>query len=70
MTPYRRALIEHMQLRGLSEDTVRAYVAWMRDLCAFLRKTPDWVTAEDFRRFVVHLVAERETDGSSSQDRK
>lgn len=59
MTPYRRALIEHMQLRGLSQNTVDAYVAWMRDLCAFLRKTPDWVTAEDFRRFVVHLVAEK-----------
>jgi len=59
MTLYRRALIEHMTLRGLSDKTLDAYVFWMRDLCAFINKTPDQITAEDVRRFLMHLVADR-----------
>jgi len=59
MTPYRKALIEHMTLRGLSEKTLDAYVYWMRDLCAFINHTPDRITLEDVRRFLVHLIADR-----------
>ena len=59
MTPYRKALIEHMTLHGLSDKTLDSYVYWMRDLCAFINQTPDRIRAEDVGRFLVHLIADR-----------
>ena len=59
MTPYRKALIEHMTLHGLSDKTLDSYVYWMRDLCAFINQTPDRIRAEDVGRFLIHLIADR-----------
>lgn len=59
MSPHRKAFIEHMTLRGLSPRTLEAYVSWMASLCKLTGKTPDHLTRQDVRSFLVHLIANK-----------
>jgi site-specific recombinase XerD len=56
VTPLRQRMIEDMRMRKLSDKTQRAYIRAVRQLAAFLGRTPDTASAEDLRRFQLHLV--------------
>ena len=56
MSPLRRRMIEDMSLRNLAPRTQEAYIRGCRKLAAFLRRSPDTVTAEDIRLFQLHLA--------------
>jgi integrase/recombinase XerD len=56
VTPLRQRMIEDMRMRKLSDKTQTAYIRAVRKLAAFLGRTPDTATAEDLRRFQLHLV--------------
>ncbi len=43
-------MLEDMAMRGLREDTQRDYIRFVRNLAAFLQRSPDTATAEDVRR--------------------
>jgi site-specific recombinase XerD len=49
-------MIEDMNLRKLSAATQRAHIRSCRRFAAFLKRSPDTATAEDIRRFQLHLA--------------
>jgi site-specific recombinase XerD len=54
-----------MALRGLALRTQDAYLHWIRRLVKFSRVTPDQLTAEQVRAFLLDLVQERKLSFSS-----
>jgi site-specific recombinase XerD len=56
ISPLRQRMIEDMRLRKLGEHTQTDYVRAVRNLAAWLRRSPATATAEDLRRYQLHLV--------------
>jgi site-specific recombinase XerD len=56
VTPLRQRMLEDMRMRKLSPKTQTAYIRAVRYLAGFVRRSPDTVTAEDLRRFQLHMV--------------
>ena len=57
MSPLRRRMIEDMTIRKLSPKTQQGYIRTIKDLAAFLGRSPDTASFEDMRRFQLHLAA-------------
>lgn len=45
-----------MTLRKLSPKTQRGYLRWVKRLNGFLKRSPAMATAEDLRRFPLHVL--------------
>ena len=58
ISPLRQRMIEDMEVRGFTACTQRGYLAAVKNFAIFLDRPPDEGTAEDLRRFQVHLRAE------------
>ena len=56
VSPLRRRMIEDMRMRRLSGKTQVAYIRAVRRFAGFLGRSPDTATAEDLRRFQLHLA--------------
>ena len=56
MSPLRRRMIEDMTVRKFVEKTHKDYVRHVKDLTAFLGRSPGTATAEDLRRYQLHLT--------------
>ena len=56
ISPLRQRMIEDMTMRKLNPKTQIAYIRAVKNLTQFLRRSPDSATAEDLRRFQLHLV--------------
>ena len=56
VSPLRQRLLDDMRMRKLGPKTQSAYVRAVRYLASFLQRSPDTATAEDLRRFQLHLV--------------
>lgn len=56
ISPLRQRMLEDMALRKLGDKTQLAYVRAVRTFSAYLRRSPDTATAEDLRRYQLHLV--------------
>lgn len=59
MTPIRRKMIEDMQLHGLSKATQKSYVGHVRQLATHYHKSPDRLSEEEVRRYVLYLQNEK-----------
>jgi integrase/recombinase XerD len=57
--PLRRRMIEDMSLRHFGEKTQQDYIRAVKNLTIFLGRSPDTATAEDLRRFQLHLTESR-----------
>jgi integrase/recombinase XerD len=57
ISPLRRRMIEDMTVRKLAARTQEGYIRAVKDFSAFLRASPDTASAEDLRRYRLHLVA-------------
>jgi site-specific recombinase XerD len=55
ISPLRRRMTEDMTVRGFTACTQRGYLAAVRNFTAFLGCSPDRATAEDLRRYQVHM---------------
>src|SRR6202163_3004709 len=55
ITPLRQRMIEDMNARKLCAGTQRGHVRSCKRFAAFLKRSPDTATAEDIRRFQLHL---------------
>ena len=55
VSPLRQRMIEDMNARKLCADTQRGHIHSCRRFAAFLKRSPDTATAEDIRRFQLHL---------------
>ena len=56
VSPLRQRMIEDMRMRKLCEKTQVAYIRAVRKLAAYLKRSPDTASAEELRRFQLHLV--------------
>jgi len=55
VSPLRRRMIEDMNARKLCAETQWGHIHSCRRFAAFLKQSPDTATAEDIRRFQLHL---------------
>ena len=55
----RRRMIEDMTVRNFTADTQRDYIRGVKTLADFLGRSPATATAEDLRRFQLHLSERR-----------
>ena len=55
VSPLRQRMIEDMNARKLCAGTQRGHIHSCRRFAAFLKQSPDTATAEDIRRFQLHL---------------
>jgi len=56
MTPLRQRMIQDLQLRGYSDRTVVAYVRSVAQLARFYHASPDTLTEEQLRDYLVRLT--------------
>jgi integrase/recombinase XerD len=59
MTPLRAKMIETLTMHGYSPRTHESYLAAVRDLAKYTRRSPDTLSAADLQRYFMHLVLER-----------
>jgi integrase/recombinase XerD len=59
ISPLRQRMIEDMTVRRFTAKTQSDYIRSVRNLAAFLSRSPDTATAEDLRRFQLHLTETR-----------
>ncbi len=58
ISPLRRRMIEDMTVRGFTACTQRGYIAAVKNFTTFLGRLPDQGSAEDLRRFQLHMRSE------------
>jgi site-specific recombinase XerD len=56
ISPLRRRMIEDMTIRKLAPRTQQGYIRTIRNFAVFLGRSPDTASAEDIRRFQLHLT--------------
>ena len=56
ISPLRQRMLDDMQLRKLAPRTQTHYLRAVRNLAAFLGRSPDSASAEDLRRFQLDMV--------------
>jgi len=56
ISPLRRRMIEDMTIRKLSPKTQQGYIRTIKNLAAFLGRSPDKASFEDVRRFQLHVA--------------
>ena len=65
MTPLRKRMIENMELHGLADRTRESYVAAVSHLARHYNRSPDRLSADEIRRFFLHLINERQAAKST-----
>jgi len=56
ISPLRQRMIEDMSARKLGPHSQRSHIYSCRRFAAFLKRSPDTATADDVRRFQLHLI--------------
>ena len=56
VSPLRQRMLEDMRMRQFAEHTQEGYIRAVRKLATFLGRSPHTASAEDLRRFQLHLV--------------
>jgi len=57
ISPLRRRMIDDMNLRRMAPKTQAGYILAVTKLAAFLGRSPDTASAEDLRRYQLHLAS-------------
>ena len=65
MTPLRQQLLEELGLRGCSDRTQEAYVQQVYQLAKFFHQSPDQLTNEQVRAYLLHLAQGRHLAAST-----
>lgn len=56
VSPLRRRMVEDMRMRKLAPKTQQQYLRHVRQLAAYLHRSPDTATVEDLRNYQLYLV--------------
>ena len=56
ISPLRQRMIEDMSARQLSPPTQKSHIRACKRFAAFLKRPPETATADDIRRFQLHLA--------------
>ncbi len=57
ISPLRRRMIEDMTIRKLAPKTQASYIRAVRSITVYLGRSPDRASAEDLRRYQLHLAS-------------
>ena len=57
ISPLRQRMIDDMTMRKLCEQTQTGYIRAVKKFTQFFGRSPDQATAEDLRRFQLHMAA-------------
>src|SRR5215831_9802415 len=57
ISPLRRRMIEDMTIRKFAPKTHASYIRAVRNFSIFLGRSPDQASAEDLRRYQLHLAS-------------
>ncbi len=55
ISPLLRRMTEDMTVRGFTAGTQRGYIRAVRDFTSFFGRSPDQASAEDLRRYQLHM---------------
>jgi len=55
ISPLRRRMVDDMTIRGFASKTQNGYIRAVKDFAAFLGRSPDQASAEDLRRYQLHM---------------
>ena len=64
ISPLRQRMIDDMTLRKLAPQTQAAYIRAVKNFTRFLGQSPDTASAEDLRRYQLHLVDQGISSGN------
>jgi integrase/recombinase XerD len=64
MTALRQRMIEDMRLRNLSRHTIDAYVLAVKQFANHFRQSPEQLSAEQVRQYLLYLVQEKHASWS------
>ena len=67
ISPLRRRMIEDMTARRFGEDTQRDYVRAVKNFAVYLGCLPDKASAEDLRRYQLHLAKQHISPATINQ---
>jgi integrase/recombinase XerD len=59
MTPLRQRMLEELQRRNYSPETIRLYLFAVKDFAGYFGKNPDKLGPEHLRQYQLHLLNER-----------
>ena len=65
ITPLRQRLLEDLQLHGLAAKTQDAYVRAVRQLAEYYHRSPDQISEEELRQYLLHLQRDRHVAAST-----
>src|ERR1700739_2338635 len=65
MSPLRRRMIDDMQIRNLTPNTQRVYVAQVVRFACHFRNSPELLGPAEIRKYLLHLTQERRLAASS-----
>ena len=65
MSPLRRRMIDDMQIRNLTLNTQRVYVAQVVRFACHFHKSPELLGPDEIRTYLIHLTQERRLAASS-----
>jgi integrase/recombinase XerD len=67
ISPLRQRMIEDMTARRFGEDTQRDYVRAVKNFAVYLGCSPDKASAEDLRRYQLHLAKQHISPATINQ---
>ena len=65
MTKLRQRMMEELRLRNSSEETIRSYVYSVERFARYYHTSPDRMTAEHVRSYLLYLLEERKLSWSA-----
>ena len=69
MTDLRKLMLEELERRNYSQETVRAYVAAVEDFARYFRRRPDRLGPDHIRQYQAYLFRERKLTANSVTQR-
>jgi integrase/recombinase XerD len=69
VTELRQRMLEELQRRNFSPETIRGYIHTVRDFAAYFHKPPDQLGAEAVREFQLHLLRDQKLATGTVQSR-
>ncbi|MBU1750463.1 MAG: phage integrase N-terminal SAM-like domain-containing protein, partial [Chloroflexi bacterium] len=65
MSALRQRMIDDLQLRGLAANTQDAYVRAVRQLAEYYHKSPDQISEEELRQYLLYLRNDKRVSAST-----
>ncbi len=69
MTALRQRMLDALVLRGMAARTQESYIDNVSRLARHYRRSPDALSAEEVRRFLLHLLQDRHCSRSTTSCR-